>query len=44
MKPAPDIFVEAARRLGLEPGVCLVIEDAVPGVAAVKTAGSRCLV
>jgi len=43
VKPAPDIFVEAARRLGLEPRVCLVIEDAVAGVTAAKAAGSRCL-
>jgi len=42
-KPAPDIFLEASRRLGLEPGACLVIEDAVSGVKAAKTAGSRCL-
>jgi beta-phosphoglucomutase len=42
-KPAPDIFLEAARRLGLDPAACLVIEDAVAGVAAAKAAGSRCL-
>lgn len=42
-KPAPDIFLEAARRLGLEPSVCLVIEDAVSGVTAARAAGSRCL-
>ena len=42
-KPAPDIFLEAARRLGLEPGACLVIEDAVSGVTAARAAGSRCM-
>ncbi len=42
-KPAPDLFLEAARRLGLDPSTCLVIEDAVAGVAAAKAAGSRCL-
>jgi beta-phosphoglucomutase len=42
-KPAPDIFLEAARRLGLHPASCLVIEDALSGVAAAKAAGSRCL-
>ena len=42
-KPSPDIFLEAARRLGLDPASCLVIEDAVAGVAAARAAGSRCL-
>ena len=42
-KPAPDIFREAARRLGLPPDACLVIEDAVSGVAAARAAGMRCL-
>jgi beta-phosphoglucomutase len=42
-KPAPDIFLEACRRLGLEPAACLVIEDALSGVAAAKAAGCRCL-
>jgi beta-phosphoglucomutase len=42
-KPDPEIFLLAARRLGLEPKDCLVIEDAVSGVAAAKAAGCRCL-
>jgi HAD superfamily hydrolase (TIGR01509 family) len=42
-KPAPDIFLEACRRLGLEPSACLVIEDALAGVAAAQAAGCRCL-
>jgi len=42
-KPAPDIFLEACARLDLDPGECLVIEDAVNGVLAAKTAGARCL-
>jgi len=42
-KPAPDIFLEACRRLLLAPSQCLVIEDAVSGVAAARAAGMRCL-
>lgn len=42
-KPAPDIFLEAARRLGLGSADCLVIEDAVAGVEAARAAGARCL-
>jgi HAD superfamily hydrolase (TIGR01509 family) len=38
-KPAPDIFLLAARRLGVEPGQCLVIEDSPHGVAAARAAG-----
>ena len=38
-KPAPDLFVEAARKLGQEPSDCLVIEDAVLGVEAACAAG-----
>ena len=42
-KPHPEIFVTAARQLELDPGDCLVIEDAVNGVAAARAAGARCL-
>lgn len=40
-KPAPDIFLEAARRLGAEPRSCVVFEDSVYGVAGAKAAGMR---
>ena len=42
-KPAPDIFLLAAERMGLAAKDCLVVEDAVSGVAAAKAAGARCL-
>ena len=38
-KPAPDPFLEAARRLGVEPWACLVFEDSPTGIAAAKAAG-----
>jgi beta-phosphoglucomutase-like phosphatase (HAD superfamily) len=38
-KPAPDILLLVAERLGVDPAGCLVYEDAVEGVAAAKTAG-----
>ena len=42
-KPAPDIFLEACRRLGAKPERCLVVEDAPNGVMAAKAAGCACL-
>jgi len=42
-KPAPDIFLAAARKLGITPAECAVIEDAVNGVQAAKAAGMRCV-
>ena len=42
-KPAPDIYLAAARKLGLSPEQCIAIEDAVNGVQAAKAAGMRCL-
>ena len=40
-KPHPDIFLEAARRLGVDPAACLVFEDAPLGVEAARRAGMR---
>jgi HAD superfamily hydrolase (TIGR01509 family) len=42
-KPAPDIYLTAARELGVSHENCLVIEDAPHGVAAAKAAGMCCL-
>lgn len=38
-KPAPDVFLVAAQKLGIEAGKCLVVEDADAGVMAAKSAG-----
>jgi HAD superfamily hydrolase (TIGR01509 family) len=38
-KPAPDLFLHAADRMGVPPRRCVVIEDSVPGVAAAVAAG-----
>jgi len=42
-KPAPDIYLAAAKKIGVDPEHCLVIEDAPLGVAAAKAAGMSCL-
>lgn len=42
-KPAPDLFLKAAEQLGLDPGRCLVVEDAENGCRAAKAAGAMCL-
>jgi HAD superfamily hydrolase (TIGR01509 family) len=42
-KPFPDIYIKAARNIGLDPAECLVVEDAVSGIKAGKSAGCRCL-
>ncbi|MET8901640.1 HAD family phosphatase [Streptomyces sp. NPDC004538] len=42
-KPAPDVFLEAARRIGADPAHCVVLEDAAPGAAAAHAAGMRCI-
>ena len=38
-KPAPDLFLEAARRLGVEPALCQAFEDADAGLEAIRRAG-----
>jgi len=38
-KPAPDVYVEAARRLGVDPGRCVAIEDSSNGLRAGAAAG-----
>jgi len=40
-KPAPDVYLEAARRLGVPPAACIVIEDSRNGVLAARAAGMR---
>jgi beta-phosphoglucomutase-like phosphatase (HAD superfamily) len=40
-KPEPDLFLEAARRLGVAPGACLVFEDSREGLEAAHRAGMR---
>ncbi len=42
-KPEPDVFLEAARRMGVAPGACVVLEDAAPGALAAHRAGMRCI-
>jgi len=43
VKPAPDIFLEAARLLDTEPLNCVVIEDSEKGIKAAKAAGMKCV-
>ncbi|MFI5259480.1 MAG: HAD family hydrolase [Candidatus Limnocylindrales bacterium] len=38
-KPAPDVFLLTARRLGIDPAACLVVEDSLNGVKAARAAG-----
>lgn len=42
-KPEPDVFLLAARRLGVQPEDCLVIEDSQNGIKAAKAAGMKCI-
>jgi HAD superfamily hydrolase (TIGR01509 family) len=40
-KPAPDVYLEAARRLGVDPERCAAIEDSQSGIASARAAGMR---
>jgi HAD superfamily hydrolase (TIGR01509 family) len=42
-KPDPDVYLEACRRLGVDPGQALAIEDSPHGITAAKAAGLRCV-
>jgi HAD superfamily hydrolase (TIGR01509 family) len=42
-KPAPDLFLAAAKSAGVAPGACVVIEDSRPGVVAARAAGMACI-
>ena len=42
-KPAPDIYLEAARRLGVNPSGCLALEDSEAGIVAATSAGMYAL-
>jgi beta-phosphoglucomutase-like phosphatase (HAD superfamily) len=42
-KPAPDVYLEAARRLGVEPGRAAAIEDSANGLRSAHAAGLRVL-
>ncbi len=43
-KPAPDVFLAAAKAEGIDPAHCLVVEDSAPGVTAAHAAGMRVVV
>jgi HAD superfamily hydrolase (TIGR01509 family) len=40
-KPAPDVYLLAAKRLNIDPAQCLALEDSVPGIRACSAAGMR---
>ena len=40
-KPAPDLFLHAARKMGVQPSDCIVVEDSPAGISAATAAVSR---
>jgi HAD superfamily hydrolase (TIGR01509 family) len=42
-KPAPDVYLEAAARLGVDPAACVAVEDSHNGIRSAKAAGMACI-
>jgi len=42
-KPAPDVYLEVARQLGVDPAECAAVEDSHNGIRSAKAAGMRCV-
>jgi HAD superfamily hydrolase (TIGR01509 family) len=42
-KPAPEIYLKAAQKIGIQAANCIVVEDALNGITAAKAAGMRCI-
>jgi beta-phosphoglucomutase-like phosphatase (HAD superfamily) len=42
-KPAPDLYLHAARALGVDAAHCVVVEDSPTGAKAARAAGMRCM-
>lgn len=42
-KPEPDVYLTAARKLGIDPAACVALEDSPNGVLAAKAAGMKCI-
>jgi HAD superfamily hydrolase (TIGR01509 family) len=42
-KPAPDVYLEAARRLAVDPAACAAVEDSANGIRSARAAGMRVL-
>lgn len=42
-KPAPDVYLRAAERLGVPPRECVALEDSAPGIASARAAGMACI-
>jgi HAD superfamily hydrolase (TIGR01509 family) len=42
-KPSPDVYLEAARRIGADPADCVAVEDSHNGIRSAKAAGMTCI-